>query len=151
MTSLQGIVQSGSVRVRAAGVGALATALAIGVVVYGTYGDASADSQQKSAVPFLIGVVVVLSAVVFGLLVPWAARAARTRDAHALDRWGLALGGAAVVSMVVFWTGIPVVLGTAAAASASTRRGRASTVAIVLGAVAATVTVLWTVVNSALR
>src|SRR4051812_26817865 len=67
-------------------VGAAAAAAAI--VSYGAYGDPHADSSQKSAVPILIGVAVVITAIVFGLLVPRALRAVESGTPSAVC-WSL--------------------------------------------------------------
>lgn len=101
-------------RARAARIGAGVTVLAMALVVYGTYGDSQADSSQKSAVPFLLVAVAVLGVIVYGLLAPLALRSV-TRQTASAGRWAVGLGAVAVLSLVVFWTGLPLIVGGAAA------------------------------------
>jgi hypothetical protein len=84
------------------------------LVVYGAYGDAHPKASQKAAVPFLILVAAVVATVVYALLAPLALRAVEHRTAAA-SRWAVWLTVVAVVSLVVFWSGLPLIVGGAAA------------------------------------
>jgi hypothetical protein len=126
-----------------------AAAAAAALVAAGSYGN----DDQWSAVPFLIGIALVVSAIVFGLLVPRALRAIET-DAPVTARWSLALGIATVLSLVVFWTGAELIVGAAAVLLAVTGRGRAAAsakpyrVTLWLAGSAMALAVAWTVVNA---
>jgi hypothetical protein len=139
-------------RARAARIGAGVAPLAMGLVVYGAYGDAHASSSQKSAVPFLLGVVAVVTAVVYGLLAPLALRAA-ARQTAAARRWALGLGIVSVLSLVVFWSGLPLIVGGAAAyigyeGRSTTGGSRAYDAAWWLGLAAAALAVIVTILGN---
>ena len=110
-------------RARAARIGAGVAVLAMALVVYGAYGDPHSNSSQKSAVPFLLGVVVVLSVIVYGLLAPIAVRAAATGSAAAKS-WAIGLGVVSVLSLAAFWSGLPLIVGGAAALTGHTGKSR---------------------------
>jgi len=101
-------------RSRCARIGAGAAALAMAVVVYGTYGDSHASSSQKSGMPFLLVVVAVLAAVVYGFVAPTALRAVANGSTSA-RRWAVGLAIVSVLSLAVFWSGLPILVGGAAA------------------------------------
>jgi hypothetical protein len=101
-------------RARSARLGGITAVLAMALVVYGTYGDSQASDSQKSGMPSVLVAVVVAAAIVFGLLAPAAIRAVEGGRATGA-RWAVGLGIASVVSLVVFWSGLPLLLGGAAA------------------------------------
>lgn len=109
----QHVSQDGG-RARSARVGGVMTILAMALVVYGTYGDSQASDSQKSGMPAVLVGVVVVAAIVFGLLAPAGIRAVEAGRSTG-TRWALGLGIASVVSLVAFWSGLPLLLGGAAA------------------------------------
>lgn len=117
-------VSNDGARARSARVGGVATILALALVVYGTYGDAQASDSQKSGMPFVLALVVVAGVIVFGVLAPLAVRAAESGRA-AGPRWAVTLSVVAILSLVVFWSGLPLLLGGAGALAA--RAGREHT------------------------
>jgi hypothetical protein len=117
----------------AIGVGIVAAASAI----YGAYGDPHPKANQEGAVPFLVGVDVVLTGLIFGLLVPWAAK----RPERAAG-WGLALSLVSLISILfTFWSGINVIVASAGVVLGLTaRRNRGSgvaTAATIIGVISA--------------
>jgi hypothetical protein len=100
-------------RARSARVGGVMTILAMALVVYGTYGDSQASDSQKSGMPAVLVAVVVVAAIVFGLLAPAGIRAIEAGRSSE-TRWAVSVGVASVVSLVVFWSGLPLLLGGAA-------------------------------------
>jgi hypothetical protein len=109
-------------RARAARVGGVVTILALALVVYGTYGDSQASDSQKSGMPSVLVGVVVVAVIVFGLLAPMAIRAVEEgRDTG--RRWALGLGIVSLLSLAVFWSGLPLLVGSAAALVGRTGRG----------------------------
>lgn len=131
-----------------AAIGAAAAAAAL--VAGGSYGN----DYQWSAVPFMIGIAVVVSALVFGLLVPRALRAIEA-GAPTAARWSLGHGIASVLLLVVFWTGAELIVGTAAVLLAATGRkisggAKPYTVTLWLAGCAMALSVVWTAVGAAL-
>lgn len=120
------------------GLGALVAAAAISY--YGAYGDPRHIASQERAVPFIIAVLAVVAVLVFGLLVPAGLRALEAGP----TRWrggSLAVGIVALLTLpVAFWSGLPLVLGTAAwllgATGRRAGRGGLATATLVLGIVA---------------
>jgi hypothetical protein len=108
----------------AAGVAALLLML-IGTYVHTPYkakgpGEWGLSSQDLNQVPLLVGFAVVGAAVVFGVVVARGLRTAPERTA----RRSLILAGIGVVSIAVFWTGLPVILAAGAATLAMDARHR---------------------------
>ena len=138
-------------RARAARVGGVVTILAAALVVYGTYGDARASDSQKSGMPFVLVGVAVAAVLVFGVLAPLAVRAAESERA-AGRRWAVALGVVSVLSLVVFWSGLPLLLGSAAALAGKAGRdvsgSRAFSWALALGLFAAGASIVVTVLGN---
>jgi hypothetical protein len=153
----QTMVQSAHVssydgRARAARIGAGVAVLAMALVVYGTYGDSQASSSQKSALPFLLIIDAVIAAIVYGLLAPIADRAVST-GAPVARRWAVGFTVASVVSLAVFWSGLPLLLGGATALVGHSGRSvapgsRTFGAAWWLGWVAAAVAVVVTVLGN---
>jgi hypothetical protein len=128
----------------AAGVAALLLML-IGTYVHTPYkakgpGEWGLSTQDLNQVPLLVGFAIVGAAVVFGVVVARGLRTAPQRTA----RWSLIVAGFGVVSIVVFWTGLPVVLAAGAATltlDARRRLGRLPGTAIAALVLAALITV----------
>jgi hypothetical protein len=120
---------------RAAIVGLVAYLLAIGA---GELFELNADSDDAGlsagtwAVTILIGVVIVLGAAWLG------GKALASPDAGRVARFALGLGIASLVTILVFWTGAPLVLGAVATVTALDYRRRTNS----LGAMAGTGLVL---------
>jgi hypothetical protein len=114
---------------------ALATAVgAIALNALGIFADGSDGAEHSPAEFWVIsGLIVLATAVVFGLVVPrYAGRSAGV---------GLALATAGLLLLVpVFWSGLPAVLGSGGVvlglASRRTRRSGAATAAVAVGALA---------------
>lgn len=139
-------------RARAARVGALVGVLAMALVVYGTYGDPQAPDSQKSAVPGILVAVAVVAIVMFAVLAPLALRAVEAGTAGG-RRWAIALATVSVLGLAIFWSGLPLIAGGAAALVGRTGRqgaqsSRAYSTAWVLGLFAAVVSILVTVVGN---
>lgn len=108
----------------AAGTVALALML-IGTYMHTPYKAKGPDewgfsTQDLNQVPLLIGFAVVGAAVVFGVVVTRGLRTAPQRTA----RRSLIVAGVGVVSIAVFWTGLPVILAAGAATLALDARHR---------------------------
>lgn len=139
---------AGAPRVLAAKIGAVATAVAVGVALFGTY-VGNSDSSQRSAGPALVGIAVAIGLVVFCGLAPQAIGAARAAGQNG-QRWSAALAVASVLSLAVFWTGAPVILGAAAALSGSElpEATRTRQIARGVGLAVAALTIAWTILQS---
>jgi hypothetical protein len=122
-----------SARLVPAALGTVAAAIALDAL--GTFGDGSGGSEHGASEFLAIaGVIVVASAIVFGLVVP------RLADSKRAGGVGLGLSIAGLVLVLVFWSGLPpvlavggILLGTAAR---SRGRGGAATAAIAVGVLA---------------
>jgi hypothetical protein len=142
-------------RARAARIGAGVAVLAMALVTYGAYGDSQASSSQKSAVPVLLGFVAVAAAIVYGLLAPLAQRAVAHR-APGARRWAVGLAVVSVLSLAIFWSGLPLIFGGAAAlvgheGRAQSAGARAFVAAWWLGLGAGTLAVIVTIVGNTLH
>lgn len=142
-------------RARAARVGAVATVLAMALIVYGTYGDSKAPDSQKSGMPSVLVMAAVVSIIMFGVLVPLALRAVGVGGPGG-RRWAICLTIVSVLGLGVFWSGLPLIAGSAAALVG--RVGMESGVgakmfstARVLGLVAAGASILVTVLGNVLH
>lgn len=158
MTSLTHVQQGRqpATRLVAAGVGLLTLGAGSALAWYAAYGDPHPKQDQKDAVPSTIVVAAVVAAVVFGVLVPMALRSIREQGSRPTT-WAMTLSVVAFLTLAVFWSGIPLIIGTAAAWVAWEGRATALqvavrpklyTIALVLGGIAAVLPVLWTVVNN---
>jgi hypothetical protein len=146
---------SGGERALSARVGAAAAILAMALIVYGAYGDSKASSSQKSGVPFLVVIAAVLAIVTYGVLAPLALRAVASGNA-AGRRWAIGLTVVSVLGLAVFWSGLPLIVGGAAALVGRAGReqalgGKAYSVAWVLGLFAAGASIVVTVLGNILH
>ena len=132
----------------AAGVAALLLML-IGTYVHTPYkakgpGEWGLSTQDLNQVPLLLGFAIVGAAVVFGVVVARGLRTAPQRTA----RRSLIVASVGVVSIVVFWTGLPVILAAGAttlALDARHRLGRlpGTAIAALVLATLITVSAVW--------
>lgn len=136
----------------------LAVLVAMAAIVwYGAYGDPHPKASQEQAVPGLIALMAVITAVVFLAVV---APGLRSAAAH-IGRWGgigLALGILGLLAVpFAAWSGLPLTLGTAAAllgstirtaANASGRPTRLATSTLVVGVAAIVLSVVMVVVGN---
>ena len=121
---------------------AVGLVVALVVVFIGNYDvDPGEDGGTVAGIVTAI-ICIVLAAALFGAILP------RTRN---VDRTAVILGAVTIVSLVVFWSGVPPVL--AAAAFAVIRRtatpSRAARVLTALAGVAALATLVVTITESA--
>lgn len=148
----QGRISGNGGRARAARVGAVATLLAMALIVYGTYGDPKASDSQKSGMPFVLAMALVVAVVMFGVVAPLALRAVAA-GAPGGRRWAIGLTTVSVLGLVVFWSGLPLIAGSAAALVGRAGResgqdSRAFSIARVVGVVAAGLSILVTLVGN---
>jgi hypothetical protein len=139
-------------RARAARVGGVVAVLTSALVVYGAYGDSQASSSQKSSVPFIIIIAVAVAALVYGLLAPLALRAVEARTKSG-SRWAVGMAVVSFLSLVVFWSGLPLIAGGAAAlvgrAGRETAGGsKAFSVAFGLGLFSAAASIAITIIGN---
>jgi hypothetical protein len=144
----QGRIGGNGGRARAARVGVVAAVLAMALVVYGTYGDSQAPDSQKSGMPFVLVMAAVAAIVTFGVLAPRALRAVDAGTAGG-RRWAVGLAVVSVLGLAVFWSGLPLIAGSAGVESA--QRSRAFSAARVLGLFAAGTSILVTVAGNLLH
>lgn len=136
LTNAQAVERKPAPRTWTAAAAAVAGGAA--TTIYGVYGDPHPSASQEHGVPFVVGAGIVVAALVFGLLVPWAAK--RTGRSAG---WGLALGIVALVTIpVMFWSGVNVIIGGAALVLGLTARRTARTGVATAATVIATVTIV---------
>ena len=122
-----------------------ATAFAAGLAAFSVYvslggtSTAAQQNSQESALPVIIGVAVVLGALTFGLVAPRVMRGTR------MSGWALGFAIAAIVTLAGYWSGLPVVFGTAALLLGTTGRrlrladglsARLALAAVIIGVIA---------------
>jgi hypothetical protein len=88
----------------------------------GEWGLTTMAAQDLDQLPGLVGFAIVGAAVVFGVVVTRGLRVAPEQTAR--RSLSLVVAGVGVVSIVVFWTGLPVILAAGAAALALDARRR---------------------------
>ena len=96
------------------------------VIVYGAYGDPEPKAEQQAAVPFLVLAVMLVAALIFGWLLP-KALSSRKESETGINRWAMTLSVIGMLLVpVVFWSGLPIVVGGAGALLGSQRRSAES-------------------------
>ncbi|HVX29350.1 MAG TPA: hypothetical protein VHA53_02635 [Nitrolancea sp.] len=129
-------------------IGLMTGAAALLLTLYAVYGDAKAPQNQKDSVWQVAIFSLIVTAVAFGVLLPWAMK-------RVPGKAGLIVSILGVVSLAAFWSGLPVVLGSAGATlgmvgreGAVERRGRA-TAAVIVGVGAVVVAIGVTLLTNA--
>ena len=111
--------------------GVVAVGLAAAALAPANFGASPGESGGPAEYAATVGLCAVLSALLYGWVLPRAERPGRA---------AIWCAGLAVVSLVVYWSGLPFVLGTGAIVAASRAGGRApavvGAVVIVIAAVA---------------
>jgi hypothetical protein len=116
-------------------IGLFTGVVAVGMAIYAVYGDSHADQTQKDSLWQIAALILVVTALVFGLLLPWAAK-----------RWpenaGLIVSILGFLTVAAFWSGLPIVLGGAGATLGMVGRERVAgktglaTAAVAVGVIA---------------
>jgi hypothetical protein len=102
--------------------------------------------------PSVLAIALVVAVVTFGVLAPLAMRAAAAGAAGG-RRWAIGLTTVSVLGLVVFWSGLPLIAGRAAAlvgraARESGQDSRAFSIARIVGVAAGGLSILVTVVGN---
>ncbi len=131
----------------------IASGLAAYAVLVGKVADPVHAQEQVATLPYVIGFAVVFAAIIFGLVVPWALR---SNHAKRPSSAGLVCGLLGLLLLPpAFWSGLPVILGSAGAALGQVGRARAQTggqrmtagAALVIGGLAAALCIAITVLE----
>lgn len=128
---------------REAKIGVISMALVLIVVVVSAL--TGPGEQGAGDLIFTAGVAVIAGGIVFGLVVPWAKNAAGARAEGRPARAGFVMSILGFLTVVAFWSGLPVILGAGGAALGQVGRERAVTAgrgglsmaAIIVGVIAA--------------
>lgn len=136
-------------------VGVATVLAAIATIVYGAYGDPDPKSDQQAAVPFLVGAIALAAAFVYGWLVRKGSARPGELTHERTRRWALGLSVIGLLLVpVVFWSGLPIVLGGAGSLlgsqlrnskSSPTANGRS---AVVVGVLAIAANVVVTILSN---
>jgi ABC-type Fe3+ transport system permease subunit len=119
-------------------IGVLAGVVAVALAIFGVYGDSQAPQNQKDSLWQVILLILVVTALVFGVLLPWAMK-------RSPEKAGLIVSILGFLSIAAFWSGLPIVLGGAGATLGVVGRERVAekqglaTAAVAVGCVAAVV------------
>jgi hypothetical protein len=122
-------------------IGLVAVALAIAVAAIANLSGGVAELRE---VLILLGFVLLVAAIVFGLVVPWAKRTMEIERGNRPAKAGMVLSVLGFITIVAFWSGLPVILGAGGAAlgqvgrerAASAGRSGLSLVALIIGVIA---------------
>ncbi len=122
-------------------IGVMAVSVAVLMAVFSVVGGENQD-EQLGTLWFTVPFAIIAGALVFAWLVPWAKRTAPA-GANRPVRTGLVMSVLGLLSIVAFWSGLPVILGAGGVALGQTRRedataghGGISLAAVALGALA---------------
>ena len=122
---------AGSARRRSLIVGAIATAFAVGAVLWAVLKAAHPEASQLSSLPYVAAAAFIVGAVLFAWLVP---------SRIAAGGSGLPFAIVSVPLMAVFWSALPmlvavaaILVATAHRASGGAKRGRALAAIIIAG------------------
>ena len=131
---------------REAAVGIASTLAAAALAVYAVLGGPNVQQHQVDTLPYVIGFVVVIAAIVFGLVVPWAKQRGQGNRPATV---GLISSVFGLLTIVAFWSGLPLILGGAGIAlglegqdrSATAGRPGLARTAMIVGALAVVLSV----------
>lgn len=108
-------------------VGVLAVVVSAALAAWGTF---SGDGQGITEYVLVVALSVVAAVIVFGGVLP------RTERSGMYARNGVILSGLAILSVFIFWTGLPPILGIAGLYLGAQQRNALGLAAVALGALA---------------
>jgi quinol-cytochrome oxidoreductase complex cytochrome b subunit len=122
-------------------IGLFAVALATAVAATA---NLSGGTTELGEVLIPLGFVLLVAAILFGLVVPWAKRTMEVKTGNRPAKAGMVLSILGFIMIVAFWSGLPVILGAGGAALGQVGRERAasdgrsglSLVALIIGIIA---------------
>ncbi len=129
---------------RAISIGIASAIGAAALAAYATLGGAEPNPDQVRTLPYVIGFTLVMAGIMFGLVVPWAERRSQALRTNRPAKAGLVTSLLGLLTIVAFWSGLPVILGGAGVAlgmagqerAAEAGRRRLALAAIIVGALA---------------
>ncbi len=129
---------------RAISIGIASAIGAAALAAYATLGGAEPNPDQVRTLPYVIGFTLVMAGIMFGLVVPWAERRPQALRTNRPAKAGLVTSFLGLLTIVAFWSGLPVILGGAGVAlgmagqerAAEAGRRRLALAAIIVGALA---------------
>ena len=111
---------------RGIGIGVTSALGAAALAAYAVLGGASRNPDQVRTLPYVVIFALVIAALVFGLVVPWAEKRAEGRRSNRPAMAGLVCGVLGLLTVVAFWSGLPIILGGAGVALGLAGRERAA-------------------------
>ncbi len=131
---------------------------AAALAAYAVLGGPESNPDQVRTLPYVVGFALVMAGIVFGLVVPWAEKRSQAPRTNRPAKAGLVVSILGLLTVVAFWSGLPVILGGAGVAlglagrerAAEAGRRRLAVAAIIVGALAVLLGVGSTVWDQAL-
>jgi quinol-cytochrome oxidoreductase complex cytochrome b subunit len=105
------------------GLGAVVVAVAVAAAA-----NLAGDVASTGEVLILLGFVMLIGAIVFGLVIPWAKKTMAEGSSNRPAKTGIVLSVLGFITIVAFWSGLPVILGAGGAALGQVGRERAASV-----------------------
>ena len=125
---------------------------AAALAAYAVLGGPERNPDQVASLPYVIGFTLVIAAVIFGLVVPWAEKRSQELQSNRPAKAGLVSSILGILTVVVFWSGLPIILGGAGVALGMAGQERAvqggrnlARAAVIAGIVAVVLCILSTV------
>ena len=122
------------------------------LAAYAVLGGPERQPDQVESLPYVIGFTLVIAAVVFGLVVPWAEKRSQELRSNRPARAGIVSSVLGILTVVVFWSGLPIILGGAGVALGMAGQERAAQggrnlarAAVIAGIVAVVLCILSTI------
>jgi hypothetical protein len=131
---------------------------AAALAAFAVLGGSESNPDQVRTLPYVIGFTLVMASIVFGLVVAWAERRSQALRTNRPAKVGLVASILGLLTVLAFWSGLPVIFGGAGVAlgmvgqarAAEAGRRRLAMAAIIVGALAMLLAVGITIMDSAL-
>ena len=129
---------------------------AAALAAFAVLGGSESNPDQVKTLPYVIGFTLVMAGIVFGLVVPWAERRSQALRTNRPAKAGLVASILGLLTVLAFWSGLPVIFGGAGVAlgmagqdrAAEVGRRRLAMAAIIVGALAMLLAVGITIMDS---
>lgn len=111
---------------RTVSIGVSSALIATGLMAFAVLGGEERNAEQVNSLPYAIGFALVATALIFGLLVPWATKHSSAQRSNRPAKIGIVSSVVGGLTLVVFWSGLPIILGATGVALGLAGQERAS-------------------------